>query len=88
MAIVPLVGALVMAKIFGNLALLAFAILSPVMMVGNHFAERRHGKRSHRETVAEYRPRRPGSRATPSRRSTAEQAQRRDGFPDPAAVRG
>ncbi len=86
MAIVPLVGALVMAKIFGNLAFLAFAILSPVMVVGNHFAERRHGKRSHRETVAEYLARRARIEADAEDALTAEQAQRRDGYPDPAAL--
>ncbi|HUR75071.1 MAG TPA: FtsK/SpoIIIE domain-containing protein [Sporichthya sp.] len=86
MAIVPLVAALVMAKLFGNLMFLAFALLSPISLMANHFSERRQGKKTNRVTLAEYAQRRASIVADAEAALGAEQAQRRHDCPDPAVV--
>jgi S-DNA-T family DNA segregation ATPase FtsK/SpoIIIE len=86
MAIVPLVAALVMAKLFGNLMFLAFALLSPISLMANHFSDRRHGKKTYRATMAEYAERRGSIVADTEAALAAEQAQRRHDCPDPATV--
>ncbi|WP_344602401.1 FtsK/SpoIIIE domain-containing protein [Sporichthya brevicatena] len=86
MAIVPLVAALVMAKLFGNLLFLAFAFLSPISLLANHLSDRRHGRRTFRSTLAEYTRRRASIVADAEAALAAEQAQRRHHCPDPAVI--
>ena len=35
--------------------MLAMSVLSPVMLIGNHMSERKHGRKSHATRMAEYR---------------------------------
>lgn len=86
MAIVPLVAALVMAKLFNNLIFLAFALLSPISLMANHFSDRRQGKRTYRSTLAEYTQRRASIVTDAEAALAAEQEQRRQGCPDPAVI--
>lgn len=86
MAIVPLVGALVMAMLFKNTVFLVFALLSPVSLVANYMSEKRHGKKSHARTAEEYHRRRASIEADAEAALTAEQAAHRHDCPDPALV--
>ncbi|MGQ0467443.1 MAG: FtsK/SpoIIIE domain-containing protein [Sporichthyaceae bacterium] len=86
MAIVPLVGALVMATLFKNTVFLVFALLSPVSLIANHLSEKRHGRKSHARTVEEYHRRRASIEADAEAALTAEQDAHRHDCPDPALV--
>ncbi len=86
MAIVPLIAALVMAKLFNNVMFLAFALLSPVSLMANHFSDRRHGKKTNRTILAEYTRRRAAIEADAEAALGEEQAQRRHDCPDPAVL--
>ncbi|WP_416979297.1 FtsK/SpoIIIE domain-containing protein [Streptomyces sp. T028] len=86
MALLPLVGAVTLAVVMGRAIYLLIAVLSPLALVGNHLADRRHGRKSHRRTLAEYEQQKV-SIDRQARRATAEEtAARRDAHPDPAEV--
>jgi S-DNA-T family DNA segregation ATPase FtsK/SpoIIIE len=87
MAVVPLLmGVGWHGDFLHQVYLLAMAALSPVMLLGSHFSERKHGRKSHTRSgwpsTASTRPgssRTPGTRWMPSGCSAAL-------CPDPAAV--
>ena len=82
----PLIGALVMAQLFGNMMFLAFAILSPVSLVATHFVDKRQGRRTQARTFEEYLQRRESIASDVADALAAEQQQRRHECPDPAEV--
>jgi S-DNA-T family DNA segregation ATPase FtsK/SpoIIIE len=53
-ALAPMVMAVVMVSVFGNVAFLAFGLMSPVVMMGNHLYDKRNGKVSHRRRLADH----------------------------------
>ena len=53
-ALAPMLMAVVMVSIFGNVAFLAFGLMSPVVMIGNYLYDKRNGKVSHRQRLAEH----------------------------------
>ncbi|MEV8379139.1 FtsK/SpoIIIE domain-containing protein [Kribbella sp. NPDC056861] len=57
MIISPLILGLVMVGIFKSYYFLAFTALSPVMMISNWQANRKNGRRQHRETVRRHQAR-------------------------------
>ncbi|WP_082486554.1 FtsK/SpoIIIE domain-containing protein [Frigoribacterium sp. Leaf186] len=53
-ALAPMLMAVVMVSVFGNVAFLAFGLMSPVVMIGNHLYDKRNGKVSHRRRLADH----------------------------------
>ncbi|WP_277959132.1 FtsK/SpoIIIE domain-containing protein [Frigoribacterium faeni] len=53
-ALAPMLMAVVMVSVFGNVAFLAFGLMSPVVMMGNHLYDKRNGKVSHRQRLADH----------------------------------
>ncbi len=87
MAIAPLVLAVVMVVGFGgSVSYLGFALLSPVMVVGNYLTDRRFGRRSYRQRRAEYLRRKTELEAEARAALHAEERNRRAECPDPAAA--
>ena len=86
MAIAPLVLAGAMVFLLDNLLFLGFALLSPVMVVGNYVTDRRQGRRSYRQRFAEYRERKAAIETEARESLHAEEVARRTDSPDPATV--
>ena len=86
MAIVPLVMSVAMASIFHRWYMLLFGFMSPVALVGNHFYDKKAGRKSHRKKLADYRETKAAIEADATSALLAERTARRAAFPDPAAV--
>lgn len=86
MAILPVVGAVMMAWLFGRWTFLAMAALTPIMVFGNYFMNKKQGKKTHAERVAEYRE--TMARVTKDAEDAllAESYARRHAAPDPATI--
>jgi len=84
--ITPALAGLLMAVLLKQLVYLAFIALSPIMVVGNAFSDRRRSKRGYRKRVADYEQQRAAvvSETEASRR--AELDYRRHVHPDPATL--
>jgi DNA segregation ATPase FtsK/SpoIIIE, S-DNA-T family len=84
--ITPALAGLLMAVLLKQLVYLAFIALSPIMVVGNAFSDRRRSKRGYRKRLADYERQRAAvvSEAEASRR--AELDYRRHVHPDPATL--
>jgi len=55
MAVVPVLMGVAMAFFIHEIYLLAISALSPVMLIGNHLSERKHGRKSQAARMTEYR---------------------------------
>jgi DNA segregation ATPase FtsK/SpoIIIE, S-DNA-T family len=86
MAIVPLVMGVAMAYFMREIYMLALSALSPVMLVGNHISERKHGRKSYAQRMAEYREHKARIENDAHGALDAERVARRDDSPDPATV--
>jgi DNA segregation ATPase FtsK/SpoIIIE, S-DNA-T family len=84
--ITPVLAGVLMAVLLKQPEYLAFIALSPLMMIGNAFSDRRRSKRGYRQRVADYERQRVAvmSEAEASRR--AELDYRRHVHPDPATL--
>ena len=85
-ALAPLVMAGVMVTLFRNPAFLAFGLVSPLVLVGNHLYDRRHGRLTHRRRAAAHAVERAAVEEDAGAAVRAVQARRRGAAPDPAAV--
>ncbi|MGV9354553.1 FtsK/SpoIIIE domain-containing protein [Streptomyces misionensis] len=86
MAVVPLIGAVVMAVTMGQPRYLVMALLSPVAMVGNYLNDKKHGKKTYRQTLADYERAKESIERQARRAMAAETGARREAAPDPAEV--
>jgi len=86
MAIVPLVMGVAMAYFMHEIYMLALSALSPVMLVGNHVSERKHGRKSYAQRMAEYREHKARIEGDARQALDAERIARREDCPDPATV--
>ncbi|MBV9141680.1 MAG: hypothetical protein JO115_12310, partial [Pseudonocardiales bacterium] len=88
MALTPLVLAVVMVSFSSprNWSYLGFALLSPVMVIGNYITDRRSGRQSYRQRRAEYLRRKTTLEAEAKAALHAEELARRAECPDPALV--
>ena len=86
MAVVPLVMGVAMAYFLHQVYLLAMAGLSPVMLIGSQLSERRHGRKSHGQRMAEYREHKARIERDAAEALETERVARRDECPDPATV--
>jgi S-DNA-T family DNA segregation ATPase FtsK/SpoIIIE len=86
MAVLPVLAGVAMAVFLHEIYMLAMCALSPVMLIGNHVTDRRHGRRSHAQEMASYAEHRARIEADARQALDTERAQRRAGCPDPAVV--
>lgn len=86
MAIFPLVSAIVMALLFGRWYYLIMAVMSPIMMVGNYFMDKKQGRKSHAKQVKEYKEHKARIDGEAQEALVAERLDRRRFHPDPATV--
>ena len=85
MAVAPLIMAVAMVFIFnGNTMFLGFALLSPIMVIGNYITDRRSGRRSYGQRRAEYIRRKTSLEADARAALQAEEVARRVECPNPA----
>ncbi|MGW6531025.1 FtsK/SpoIIIE domain-containing protein [Streptomyces venezuelae] len=86
MALFPLVGAVVAAMIFNRWYYLIMAGLSPIMLFGNYFMDKKHGRKSHAKQVKEYKETKARIERDAQDALVAERVDRRSAVPDPASV--
>ncbi|QKW08462.1 cell division protein FtsK [Streptomyces sp. NA04227] len=86
MALFPLVGAIVAVVIFGRWYYLIMAGLSPIMLFGNYFMDKKHGRKSHAKQVKEYNETKERIEKDAQDALVAERLDRRLAVPDPALV--
>ncbi|WNI15973.1 FtsK/SpoIIIE domain-containing protein [Actinacidiphila sp. ITFR-21] len=86
MALTPLVMAVTMALMLHRMVYLVMAAVSPVVMVGNYFVDKKTGRKSYARTVAEYRDRKAGIERDAGDALEAERGDRAAASPDPATV--
>ncbi|MGV9880517.1 FtsK/SpoIIIE domain-containing protein [Streptomyces sp. NPDC003006] len=86
MALFPLVGAVVAAMIFNRWYYLIIAGLSPIMLFGNYFMDKKHGRQSHAKQVKEYKETKERIEKDAQDALVAERLDRRNAIPDPATV--
>ncbi|WP_328913989.1 MULTISPECIES: FtsK/SpoIIIE domain-containing protein [unclassified Streptomyces] len=86
MALMPLVMAVTMAFMMHRMMYLIMAVVSPVVMVGNYFMDKKHGRKSYARTVTEYRERKAGIERDAGNALDAERKDRAAASPDPATV--
>jgi len=86
MAAAPVVMGVAMAVFMHQIYMLAMAVLSPVMLIGNHMSERKHGRKTSAQRLAEYRERKARIERDARDALDAERIALRDDCPDPATV--
>ena len=86
MAALPLVMGIAMAFLLRQVYMLAMAGLSPLMLVGSHVSERSHGRKASARQQAAYLEHKARIEGDARAALQAEQAERRERFPDPATV--
>jgi S-DNA-T family DNA segregation ATPase FtsK/SpoIIIE len=86
MVLAPLAIGVVMAVVMRSPMYLMFAVASPVMMISNTVADRRHTAREERRAREEYQQELARARERIETALTEETARRRAGHPDAAAV--
>lgn len=88
MMLLPMPISLVLALAFHSVFLVAFGLMSPVMMLGQHLHDRRSGGRTQRRLVADYEVRRAQVGQQTVEATAAAVALRRRLAPDAAELRG
>ncbi|MFI6490596.1 FtsK/SpoIIIE domain-containing protein [Streptomyces sp. NPDC050564] len=86
MAVTPLVGAVVSVMIFGRWYYLIMALLSPLIMFGNFFMDKKQGRKSHAKQVKEYNEHKERIEKDAQDALVAERLDRRQAIADPATV--
>ncbi|HEY2269654.1 MAG TPA: hypothetical protein VGI96_44040, partial [Streptosporangiaceae bacterium] len=86
MAVLPVLAGVAMAVFLHEIYMLAMCALSPIMLLGNHISDRRHGRKSHAEDMKSYAEHKARIEADAREALAAERVQRRSDCPDPAVV--
>ncbi|MFJ4783387.1 FtsK/SpoIIIE domain-containing protein [Streptomyces sp. NPDC088794] len=86
MAVLPLVGAVVSVMMFGRWYYLIMALMSPLMLFGNYFMDKKHGRKSHAKQQKEYKEHKARIEKDAQEALVTERSDRRQAVPDPAAV--
>jgi DNA segregation ATPase FtsK/SpoIIIE, S-DNA-T family len=86
MSLVPLAMGLASYFMFKSPYMLLIMGMSPVMLVGQHFSDRKQGRRSHAQQQADYRDHKARIERDAQAALDAERVQRRRDCPDPATV--
>ncbi|GLW96136.1 FtsK/SpoIIIE domain-containing protein [Microtetraspora sp. NBRC 16547] len=85
-ALLPAVLGVGMAIALHTLYFLLFALMSPMIMLGQWASDRRHGRKKHRQAVRAYRDRLVEFEAEVAGAREEDEAARRDAAPDPAEI--
>jgi S-DNA-T family DNA segregation ATPase FtsK/SpoIIIE len=86
MALMPLALGAGAFFVFHTAYMLLFMLMSPVMMVGQHFTERKQGRKSHTQRQAEYQEHKDRIEQDAREALESERVRRRSDCPDPATV--
>ncbi|MFF4506642.1 FtsK/SpoIIIE domain-containing protein [Streptomyces sp. NPDC001401] len=86
MGLTPLVGAVVSVMVFGRWYYLIMALMSPLMLFGNYFMDKKHGRKSHAKQVKEYKEHKERIEKDAQDALRLERLDRRGAVPDPASV--
>ena len=86
MAIVPVVMGVGMTLLLHEVYMLAMCVMSPVLMVGNHIADGKRGRRSFAQRTAEFRDHKARIEQDAAAALGAERQRRMAAAPDPAAT--
>src|SRR5579875_845277 len=86
MAVVPVLLGVAMAYFIHEIYMLAMCVLSPVMLIGNYVSDRRHGRRSYAQQMADFADHKARIEQDARTALDAERVQRRTNCPDPAVV--
>lgn len=86
MAILPLVASVSLVLITGSKTLLLFALLSPLVLVGNWITSRRRGKQSYAQLRREYTEHKARIERDAHAALEVEKTERRELSPDPALI--
>ena len=86
MAVIPVLLGVAMAYFLHQIYLLGMCALSPVMLLGTFVTDRRHGRRSYAQQMADYAGHKARIEQDAQEALDAERALRRAGCPDPAMV--
>ncbi|MFJ2031534.1 FtsK/SpoIIIE domain-containing protein [Streptosporangium sp. NPDC087985] len=65
---------------------LLFALMTPLIMIGQWWSDRRHGRKQYRQQLKRYRERMKAFEATVTEARAADEAERRAAAPDPAEL--
>ena len=85
-ALLPLVFGAVLWLALKNALFALFMLMSPVMVIGQWISERRHGRRSYKRGMKEYRRAMARLDGTITAARASDEALRREAAPDPAQV--
>ena len=85
-AMLPAVFGLVMAFVFQLWYFLLIALMTPAIMIGQWWSDRRHGRKKHRQAVKVYRRRLAEFEADVEAGRALDEAERRAASPDPAEL--
>lgn len=85
-SLAPVLIGVALFVISKNPTFLLFTLLSPVMLLGSWISERRQGKKSHRQQVADYKAAMAETKKKITDAARWERRMRRHDAPDPAAV--
>ncbi|MFF5211453.1 FtsK/SpoIIIE domain-containing protein [Streptosporangium sp. NPDC000396] len=85
-AFLPAALGLVMAWAFKTWYFLLFALMTPMIMIGQWWSDRRHGRKQYRQQLRQYKERMKAFDAAVERARSADEAERRAAAPDPAEV--
>ena len=86
MSLMPLAVGLGGFFMFHSAYMLLFMAMSPVMLVGQHFSDRKLGRKSHARQLADYREHKARIEQDAREALEAERVRRRTDCPDPATV--
>ncbi|MEV8637942.1 FtsK/SpoIIIE domain-containing protein [Streptosporangium sp. NPDC051023] len=85
-AFLPAALGVVMAWAFHIWYFLLMALMTPLIMIGQWWSDRRHGRKQYRQQMKQYKERLKVFEADVERARAADEAERRDAAPDPAEV--
>jgi S-DNA-T family DNA segregation ATPase FtsK/SpoIIIE len=85
-ALAPMVMAVVMVLAFNRIYFLVFGLLTPAVMIGNYFYDKRRNRTSYRQQLADYRERRKSIEADAKEALVAERIARRHDAADPGTA--
>ncbi|MCG5218293.1 FtsK/SpoIIIE domain-containing protein [Streptosporangium soli] len=85
-AMLPAALGLTLALVLQTWYFLLFALMTPMIMIGQWWSDRRHGRKQHRQAVKLYKERLVAFEATVQNARAADEVARRSGAPDPAEL--
>ncbi|GGO81230.1 FtsK/SpoIIIE domain-containing protein [Nonomuraea cavernae] len=85
-AFLPAVVGVTLSYVLGQWYFLLFALMTPVIMIGQWWSDRRHGRKQHRKAAKEFKERLEAYETAVERTRAQDELERRADAPDPAQV--